>query len=270
MLRSILFCIFLAPILGFTQIYEIDDLASFEERLTEKDVDSSVLVLFDVDETLITPKDAILKKCNANIAQKLLREYHISYDIDFKSFEYFLSIIFAAAQFELVNDKSVALVYDLQERGIPTLAFTAAGTGKFGIIEKLENWRFDQLKNLGLDFQSFLGPLCLHWDAQYPEKAPLFFRGILFSSNQPKGIVLAEFLQKIKGNFSKIIMIDDKSKFLESVERSSQKENIPFEGYLYHEYCKYPCPIDLEVAQYQFKTLIEEERWLSDKEVKSQ
>lgn len=265
--RSIFFLL-ITPFALCAQILEIDELQTFEERL--QSVDPSVLVLFDVDDTLIFPKDAILKNANIKACIKLYDECckELLCDIVKKDLDYLSSVVFAQAKFELVNDRSVALVQSLQQRGIPTIAFTAASTEKYGVIESMAEWRFAQLKTLGFDFRKAFGPLAyLRFDELMEGGPPLFFGGILFSASLPKGEILVKFLERLNCRFSKIILLDDRRSFLESVDLALSEKGIAFEGYLYHEAKNIACPLNIHVAKRQIITLIKEEKWLSDEEV---
>lgn len=263
MFRS-LFLFFLVPIFSFAEIIEIDHLEKFEERV--QSVDSSVLVLFDVDDTLIAPKDVILKKCNKKILHKLIKDTAFIHHLDKKHIEHFMSIVFAQMQFEHVNIKSVEVLNSLQKRGVPTLAFTAAKTGKFGVVEDLSKWRFDQLQALGFDFRKTFGSAVMKFTEE--RGAPLLFGGILFASEYPKGEILVKFLDRINYRFSRILLLDDNQEFLKSVEEALKIKGIPFEGYLYHEEILKTFLVDFSLAKKQMEVLIKEKRWISDAEAK--
>lgn len=267
MFRRFFLIFVLFPYVLFGEIFEIKDLSFFEKRL--ESVDSSVLILFDVDDTLISPKDMLLKRCNTKLIYKLLVEHGSFCDLRKPRHEYLLSIILAQAEFELVNPKSIELIQNLQSRRIPTFAFTAAPAGQLGKIDNLAQWRFDQLKHRGLDFQSFLGSdVCIEWEKKLNQKTPVFFKGILFASFRPKGEVLLEFLKKLDCKFSKIFLLDDRREYLESVDCVLKKNQIPFEGYLYQEAISRSYPVDDKIARKQIQTLLKEEKWLSDEESK--
>jgi hypothetical protein len=95
----------------------------------------------------------------------------------------------------------------------------------------------------------------------------MFKKGILFTCNVPKGKVLEAFLKRLKWKPSKIVFTDDKMKHLESVRDFCQRAHIPFQGFQYTAVEQMPkMPINKKRADLQFKTLAEQEKWLSDVE----
>jgi hypothetical protein len=95
---------------------------------------------------------------------------------------------------------------------------------------------------------------------------------MLFADGADKGQVLKAFLSKIpQYKFKKVIFIDDKVKNLKSVEKVCKETGTQFIGveYSYYKFKKHPI-FDPERAKKQYKTLVLEKRWISDKEMESQ
>ncbi|MCB1083621.1 MAG: DUF2608 domain-containing protein, partial [Simkania sp.] len=82
-----------------------------------------------------------------------------------------------------------------------------------------------------------------------------------------KGKVLTLFLDSLTWTPELIVLIDAGQKHLVSVQETLDQRGIPFLGFHY-------CPkeydsIDEKIAELQYKTVIEEKRWLSDEEAKT-
>jgi hypothetical protein len=174
------------------------------------------------------------------------------------------------AEISLVDAQWPLCIKKLQGRGIPTLAFTAAPGGKVGHISDLAEWRFRELQGFGFDFTKTLPHIEF---LEFPKKdskphPPLFKSGILFSSMHSKGDILRQFLEAIQWYPSHVVLIDDYLKNLHAVEGVLQEMGIPFTGYHYQAVEKLSSTVDHEIAELQFRYLVEHEEWLSDEEAR--
>jgi len=148
---------------------------------------------------------------------------------------------------------------------------TNAWTGTFGKIASLEDWRIQELRDLGIDVSKSFDtkqPLIFpHLKSKALKRFPIFKQGCLFTCNIAKGDILKAFLQYIGWNPHHIIFIDDKHKHLESVENFCKQAGIAFTGFHYTAVEKMPkTPLNQQIANYQFKVLEQKNRWLSDRE----
>ena len=57
-------------------------------------------------------------------------------------------------KYRLVDPEIINIFTYLKDHRIPTIALTAMGTGSFGIIDNLEDWRIKTLKVMGIDFRT--------------------------------------------------------------------------------------------------------------------
>jgi hypothetical protein len=103
-----------------------------------------------------------------------------------------------------------------------------------------------------------------------PDKEyPIFEDGMLLNGQESKGDVLKAFLETIpQYKFKKIIFVDNQLDNVKSVDKMCGDLGTEYVGieYGYAETKKRP-PLDVEKAKKQFKILIEEKRWVSDKEI---
>lgn len=262
--------IFLVASFCFTQLHSsIVSIQSFKEIYLELNkVDQDTLVVFDVDEVLITCKDVILRPCGSHFLPMSWK------NIDRKEFIFLISIMINESQPMLVEPSTPWFVKELQAKGAKTMALTAARTGKFGVIENAEDWRLQILKKLDIDFSNTFpkNPLIYFNQVKKESNYPLFKNGILFLGDEKntKGSLLIQFLEKMQWKPKKVIFIDDKMPHLISVETALNEAKISFQGYQYKGVEQLPKEFDEEIAEMQFDHLRKNHKWLSDSEVKKE
>jgi hypothetical protein len=164
----------------------------------------------------------------------------------------------------------VRLIKILQENQIKTIAFTRMDTGRLGLIASTEEWRLNQLREQGIDFSSGFPDLLLLSFRVAKGEASLFKEGVLFANKEAKGPVLAAFLEQIDWKPKKILFLDDKLDYLQSVEEALQSKGIEFIGYHYTEVEKRSILLEEELGRLQYNHLVQYERWLNDKEALEQ
>jgi len=253
------------------EIQKADNLDDIKQNLPYLDQNS--LVLIDVDCTLIIFDDAILQPCGQKPAKKFISEILENPSIVPQGKYpdgYLNSKIISKATSSLIDDKFPSFVKDLQNNSIPTIAFTAAPTGELGVIKDMTDWRVNELKKFGFDFTSaFPKKSYLEFAKKDNMKyVPVFKSGVLFTAWHSKGDVLREFLRTIDWRPTKIILIDDRMKYLESVETTLNQMGIDFIGFHYTAAEKVPTKLDEALGEFQFQYLAENGEWLSDKEAK--
>ncbi len=251
----------------FAEILKANDIKGIEETLAS--INQDTLVIFDVDDVLIMPKDQILQSHHRSYLHKLEKALAKQE----KEVELFWGVILSQRQSILVDKRMPQILNELHSKGIKVLALTHAMTGKLGGIPSMKDWRYNELIHHGYDFEkswqgvkenTFSGleksENRLSKDVSSP---PMFFKGIIFTEID-KGEALAAFLSHYKLKFKKIIFIDDKKKNLAAVERIASKLNIAFVGIEYTAAAMPTEPLNQKRAQLQFKTLSKEKKWISD------
>ena len=247
---------------------------SFKEISNElKNSDPTTLVVFDIDEVLITTEDHFIHPYADGIFLLLVREAMADaktskekMDVEEK-----LSLSMLKPKRTLVEEEMPELIKDLKEKGVKVIALTSCPTGKFGIIPSVERWRIDHLDSLGINFSSSfpaIGRQFLTEIAAPGKSAPLYEEGVLFSKGHKKGEVLKAFLRQSKFRPSKVIFIDDLRENLDSVKGVLKALNIEFKGYQYVGATRFfKKKADSAMLNYQFTHLIKNGEWLSDIEV---
>lgn len=155
------------------------------------------LVIFDVDETLISSRDTIKNG--------------------------------------LIEPEIIAKIQILKNNNIACIACTALCSEKEGIELCMEQ-RHAHLKGLG--FEASYADLVFPINIQ-SKRHPFFYKGILGTDSEQKGVVIGVFLDIMQIFPKNIIMFDDSLRFLQTVDQECQKREITFIGYLYRGARKY-------------------------------
>lgn len=232
------------------------------QDLAEASQDS--LVLFDVDEVLISSTDLVLTPAGKSFNPPLLN------DLTKEQSDELTSIMLAGTTYALVDPDGPKIIRTLHDRGVPAMGFTACWTGQLGVIASMENWRLHQLAEAGIDFRESQTISFPHLvDAK--EHPPLFKTGVLFCGDffdpigSSKGKLLGHFLDRMNLKPSIVLFFDDRLKNIQAVEDELAKRDIPFKGF--HFVAKWPA-LDEAVATLQIETALSQKKWLSDEKAK--
>ncbi len=252
---------------------EIRTIKSFTE-CNFNNVEQKAIVVFDVDQVLIERSCKVfwpkIEKENEQWLGQL-------YDEVFKKAKhdpfYYFSIMLKRDTPVVIEPVIVNIIRELQNHGITVLALTTTNTGSCFSIPSLPIWRFNKLKEVGIDFSKARIPNMEF--SELPTKStdddgkyPVFYNGILYTSDSSKGDVLTAFLEHAKLKPTRVIFFDDKRSNLESVSQAMHKLGIPFTGYEYQGALYMPGELNKDIAHYQLHHLIDNEEWLTEDEVK--
>ena len=257
------------------------DSAVVVTQLEQADTDS--LVVFDIDEVLLRPVDALLQKQNCAYRHHL---YQITEQLYGRMRSQQLdSIITQQAQIGVVDPLIPAAVANLHQRAVKVLALTLYPSGQYGYIDALEVHRDQRLQNNGYFFKRSWPDLAnaLLLPAQgmqlvglkkstlpsLPAYTPLFFQGVVYANGQTKGEALRRFLGYANWQPKKIIFIDDSMNNLISVRDFAKSSAIEFVGVEYTQAQQLEKPLDQRCADMQFKTLRQEQYWMSDEKARA-
>lgn len=204
------------------KIVEIKNISEVHNHIDYKQK-SSTIVLFDIDNTLTEPandfggdlwfsarvKNELDNGLNqvAAVEKVLPRYFEIQKNIKVKP----------------VETKAVDVVRSLQEQKITTLALTS----RSDVVLK---YAYNQLKTINISFDpDFLGG---GWVKLQKQKHPAFYyRGLIGCDQNSKGECFKEFVEKFKDqwpelkNKTHIIVVDDKEKYLQQVEKAFEGDS---------------------------------------------
>ena len=222
--------------------------------------DEKTLVVFDVDEVLITTEDHFMHPYAKYVFFPMILK-HIwmaTSKEEEKDFEEALSFSYLLPKKLLIEEETPLLIKQLQEKGVEVLALTSFPIGSIGLIPDIAAWRVNLLKEFNLSFSRELG-----------KSFPLLREGVLFAEGHKKGDVLRDFFAYSGFYPSKVIFIDDLLSNVENVKSAMDSLGIECSAYQYMGANRFfKEKVDEDVLMYQVKQLIEKKQWISDKEVK--
>jgi inorganic pyrophosphatase/exopolyphosphatase len=238
-------------------IQSINEASKSLQKLNER----SLLVL-DVDEVLITPKDNILQSSSKSIKPHPLDFINT---LEEPQRKYYLSLIYTQTQMQIVEPDFIGWLERLKQKKVKVIALTAFETPTYGVIQDTVSARIHELKKLHVDFKfSFQKHSFLQLRQGFDQNYPVFKEGILFSAPHSKGKVLKAFLQKIKESFDRIIFIDDSLDNLDSVKKELNMNRVQCIHYLGASMLSgKACP---KISAVQLHHLLKTNKWLSDNE----
>lgn len=222
----------------------------------EKEIKKDTLVLFDVDDTTITTSSYLGSKAFFNHLEVKI----VQWKLPEKAVLSLICKVIQKAAYLPAHKATPKLIAKLQEEGYLVFALT----GRLKVAPWDPDFAQTTQKHLaaaGVDFMRTQLPS--HFiDKKTP---PSFAHGVIFSSWQPKGPVLKEFLQNYKHRPAKVVFIDDDLESLKSVEASMKEMKIPFVGFHYRHCEKKARPFDILTANIQLEHLMKKGVPLSDK-----
>jgi len=245
-----LYCLF-ATVSVFSEIRTIHTL----DEISTSEFSEKTLVMFDIDDVLIYPQDALLQNWRSEWKPEGMRAWTDEED----------TIAWMSAKFQIMDPYGPKLLNILCENGVPTIGFTSFSMDGSDILKSIPEWRSQHLKELGLNF-SFEKEII--FPIQKGFVPPSFEKGILFCGNfykkdkDNKGKTLSLYLDWLDWTPEQVILVDDGKHNIESVKKELNRRGIPFLGFLYIP--KDLDPIDEKVAELQHKTIINQKLWLSD------
>lgn len=185
--------------------------------------DEKTLVLFDVDNTLIEPVEDVGNTAWFKyVFKKFLARGLTEEQAGMKIYALWTKLS-DFYNYKLVEEKTSAVVKQLQEKKIKTMGLTARGFDIAAATTK-------HLASVDISFH----PSPIHNQEVSLDKFVGFSKGTLFSwVVGGKGASLLKFFERIKFEPEKILFIDDDPRYLDEVQRALGAKNIPFKGIRY-------------------------------------
>jgi Protein of unknown function (DUF2608) len=249
-----LYCLF-STVSAFADIRTIHTL----DEISTSEFSTKTLIMFDLDDVLIYPQDALLQNWRSEWKPKETRSWTAEED----------TIAWLNAKFQIMDPSGSSLINMLNENSIPTIGFTSFAMDESGIIPSIPAWRSRHLQQLGLNF-NMEKEIVFH--VQNGFIPPSFEKGVLYCGNfykkdkDNKGKIISVYLDWLDWIPDQVVFVDDGKHHIESVRRELERRDIPFLGFLYIP--KDLDPIDEKVAELQYETIIHKKQWLSDEEAK--
>ncbi len=224
-------------------IDSIEEAKTFFEHATPED-----LFVFDIDEVIFEATEPLLQpRFFENPAFKSIIDEFYAFAKTKKESEKYVDLlaskIFEKAAIHPVEKALIDNILALQRRNIKVIALTAIGGGKFGVIEQWEEWRYQQLLSMGLDFSASFAQQQIGFDELQKSDCTIhygtgfhpavFYKGIACSSCFAKGVVLRDFFKKVGWRPDTLYFFDDQRKNVESVAEEMAKMGITCHAFVY-------------------------------------
>lgn len=266
-----LFLIIIAIIIGMyiaskniIDIYQITNIYSYQSVKHEVEAaDENTLVLFDVDDTLISTHDVVARGTYYPWWYALLVFFRFPYFIKKVHFEEAYSIVLTQAERILIDPFVKELINGFHKKKSIIVGLTSIETGKFGNVEDIALWRYRMLADLGIHFTNDFENIKFINFASHRGNYPELYNGILCTNHEDKGKVLKTFLQYANITPRNIIFFDDKIYNLESVGNFCKKNNIGCKLFHVRIVQTWPQEWNLSRIFKQIKILSQEKRWVS-------
>ncbi len=238
---------------------------SFEQALPVlAECDADTLVTFDVDDTLITSRDALARNCYFPLGFVLKAVWRYPELLKPKRFEWAASVMYEQAERSVFDSSLLPFMEQLKKRGCKIIGLTSMESGSYGVIPSMPEWRASMLKGFGIVFDAGYANTKFSHFPQRRGDYPMLYKGILCANQQNKAAVLGAFLDHFHVKPKYIISFDDDPTALEGIAKECAKRGIIFRGYHYCGAQKVAKPWDTEKALTQLEYLMEQGRWLND------
>ncbi|HJD67316.1 MAG TPA: DUF2608 domain-containing protein [Rickettsia endosymbiont of Bembidion lapponicum] len=221
-----------------------------------KNIPTNALIFLDIDDTIITPESVTFRKPPYNQMLDRIKANKNNYD----NFEEIVSNWRLQRKVILI-DEEWGQVLNTLKKDYPVYALTQMNTGEFGNIPSMQEWRYEELKSLGIEF-SDNEKLAIFSPAKKDEA--VFYKGIFITGNHSKSGTLAKFSKELQASF--IVFVDDRKNHIEDMQNYCEKNNIGFLGILFDGLKNLSDEPDPKLAEFQEQYLIENAEWLEDVE----
>jgi hypothetical protein len=269
MKKAFMFMLLLIVVISTFCFSGISTIYSIGEIKNSLEIDKDTLVIFDIDEVLITNEDLVERSSGYKLIPQKWKNFPPSQQDEIRS------IMLKKSNYLLVDSLVPDFILELKEKGIKSIALTSNRSGRLGSIEYNEDRIENNLLQKGIDFKSFfseINPISFDELVKPNETPPLFKNGILFVSsfkhdeNEGKGKLLGIFLDRIKWSPKKVIFFDDDMDNLLSVQNELEKRNITYLGYHFKGAELLPNTFDERIMALKYYFLSQKQSWLTNEE----
>jgi hypothetical protein len=161
----------------------------------------------------------------------------------------------------MLLDKQWPTILNQLKEKFAVYGLTKLDTGKFGNISSMEEWRYEELKGLGIEFSE---------NSEIPSSTSqgsngaVFFKGIFITGELSKSQTLGVYWNIVKGHI--VVMIDDRIEHLKDIQKFCEEHSISFIGILFEGLENFREQQGSAVFNLQKEYLIQHAQWLEDEE----
>lgn len=197
----------------------------FTDILKQTPKIEEVLVIFDLDNTLIAPVGDVASDQWFDAGLHFYQAKGLTHEQATNCLLPLWMNLFHKATMQAVEPEAVTLISALIERHVLVIAVTSRQM-------QLSALTMQQLDATHLTFaKSSLAKSTVSFNESSRIR---FEQGVLFCSGKDKGFVLAQFLDQLKIHPRIIVCVDDKERHLCSIEKIAEQRNCSFIGLRYN------------------------------------
>lgn len=211
------------------------------------------IIFVDIDDTIITPVSKTFRRAPYNQLIDDIKKAKSQY----KNYEEIVSNWRLQRKAMLIDSNWPDVLLELKTKH-KVYGLTKMDTGKFGNINSMEEWRYNELQSLNIRFSED------HTVPQGSINSASFYKGLFITGNNSKSQTISHYLQYF--NTDTFVMIDDREEHLEDIKQFCDKNSIKFIGILFNGLEKFQDIPKHDVVLLQKKYLIENAKWLEDEE----
>ncbi len=231
------------------EVLELDSLKKIAQL-----IDKDTLVIFDIDNTLITTDQTLgssewyFYKYKQYLAKGMsTHKAYIKAQAEWKQINDFTTV-------SPVEPETVEFFHNLQRKNIPTLGLTARPDDVVEMTEK-------QLKSQNMDFSKT--PLIPKKKQQITRNSH-YTRGIIFVDEQNKGEILLKFFKKAHFSPKKVVFIDDVTRNAVQVNAALTAKGIDTKSVRYSATDTQVNAFDSKIADMQMRVFINKRELISN------
>jgi hypothetical protein len=181
-----LYCLF-STVSAFSEIRTIHTL----DEISTGEFSTKTLVMFDLDDVLIYPQDALLQNWRSEWKPEGMKAWTAEED----------TIAWMNAKFQIMDSSGPHLINMLNENGVPTIGFTSFAMDESDIVKSIPEWRSRHLLELGLNFnmeQEIVFPVQNGFVPPSVEKGVLYCGNFYKKDKDNKGKILSLYLEPVQ------------------------------------------------------------------------
>jgi hypothetical protein len=204
----------------------IHNILQFQELFSSVSQDKKILVVLDIDDTMIQPAVRLNPLIDALKAAAVENSKHQE---EVLLINQLVSEWRLQRKVILTDDSWPDFLKQLQNNPkVKVVALTQMDTGAFGHIESIEKWRYDELKDQGLVLKEVAQD-----EVEWFRKGGSYYGGIYFTGQEKKGNILQHFILPREGqDCNYLVLLDDKEAQLtnmtSAVENSIEVRSLQF------------------------------------------
>ena len=272
-----LFCfIFFSNVFSISSVENIYDIKKIVELVDflathgSRQMLEKVLIVFEVDDTLIFDEDYFVRFRFEDKLTTLLNQSRASFGVT-NSQEFLLSRIIKMAKTELVDTKLIDLLKVIKRDSIKGLAITNSTFKRYGVINNFADFKINQVETKDIDFSIFwYKQKILNEAFDGNEGRPFFKRGFLFRNGVSIEMSLRRFFSVLKWHPELIVFVSNSREDVDSVKNWVERyyrglnAEFVFFGFTYFADQVQSRVCDMRLISYQVAKFLQTGTWMGE------